>query len=939
MTQDIKYTGLSANPSDHESPDGDLANAINLIPEDGQLKPIFQPKDLAHLPSGYEVVFIHKTANFTHYIVKKLVTTGGVNATRLMWLDESVILGENVQHPVSESTIISSLTFLVDLYKIVRRPGSWNQFVRIPLTIANINAIGNTLVILTDNGMYYCLWKGSDESYQYLGNHLPELNLSFGLQGSTVVGEQFSVDHRKSVSGGLPNYNHPPTIGQMIEYSGTNSDMREFIRIITEQIMAQVNRTVSEQTDKGKFIMPFFVRYAYRLFDGTLTMHSSPILMVTTSGVAPHVVFDGFYNDGEGLFAHATLKTAVFDLDFKVIENDISYLNNWSDIIRSVDIFISAPIYCYDQSGNIKGLTRKAVPDWGFTLCRIPEFSVTADRPYYMKKNTLRMFGYYNDEGCSEYVLPSKYDFDFSSIRDCNNFYLLKSVDIDELPVSSRQKIDVPEGHLTNLVTRESMTDDYYSHDMFIPRYSFNYNSRLNIANINKVSAVPMNPASYLSFVDKYRTNNELVYYDKSYTIYVCIKSDGRDIVLRSDDTFLSSDYPFLYFFYPDPNAYKAFVVAEDNNGITIFTLPLKRHDYLNGAVFFDGWNPTIASSTDETIIPAITTENSVQWPNKIFTSEINNPFFFPVTSINSVGIGDIIGISAAAKALSQGQFGQFPLYAFTTDGVWALEVSATGTFSARQPITRDVCVNPDSITQIDSAVLFATNRGIMHIAGSQATCITDVIATEYPFNPLALPHLDDLHAMIHAEDTCLPTQPFLTFLKDCRMLYDYLHQRITLFNINYSYAYVFSLKSKQWGMTFSDLRGPLNSYPDALAMAYDATNGNKLVSFSDTDEAVSKGLLVSRPLKLGNGDTFKTIRTLIQRGMFSRGDVKLVLYGSRDLEHWYVVGSSTTHEIRNISGTPYKYFRIAAVSTFTPDKSLSDATIEVVPKQTNRLH
>ena len=52
---------------------------------------------------------------------------------------------------------------------------------------------------------------------------------------------------------------------------------------ITDQVLAHINKFIAERsTNKGKFIFPFFVRYAYRLYDGTLTMHSAPILMIAS---------------------------------------------------------------------------------------------------------------------------------------------------------------------------------------------------------------------------------------------------------------------------------------------------------------------------------------------------------------------------------------------------------------------------------------------------------------------------------------------------------------------------------------------------------------------------------------------------------------------------------------------------------------------------------
>lgn len=69
MNQEIKYSGFSAVPSDYECSDGSLAVSINLLPEDGALKPILAPSEVMQLQDGEIVKFIHKTSSFTHYIV------------------------------------------------------------------------------------------------------------------------------------------------------------------------------------------------------------------------------------------------------------------------------------------------------------------------------------------------------------------------------------------------------------------------------------------------------------------------------------------------------------------------------------------------------------------------------------------------------------------------------------------------------------------------------------------------------------------------------------------------------------------------------------------------------------------------------------------------------------------------------------------------------
>lgn len=362
------------------------------------------------------------------------------------------------------------------------------------------------------------------------------------------------------------------------------------------------------------------------------------------------------------------------------------------------------------------------------------------------------------------------------------------------------------------------------------------------------------------------------------------------------------------------------------------FEIPLTPHEMLNGAYYFAGFDldnkPGVTSSYQ-------TTDRIVPVPNKIYTSEVNNPFRFPVTGINTIGTGSIMGICSAAKALSEGQFGQFPLYAFTTEGVWALEVSQTGAYSAKQPITRDVCTNSDSITQIDTAVLFATDRGIMLLSGSESICISDVINSLESFSFDTLPKLTNLitsksQRMANDAATILP---FAEFLKKCKMLYDYSHQRIVVFNPNYRYAYVYSLKSKGWGMMSSNISTGVNSYPEALAMDKD---GN-LVNFSLSDTETIQGMIITRPFTLDAPDMLKTIDTIIQRGYFNREDVQQVLYGSNDLYHWQPIWSSRDKYMRGFRGSPYKAFRLALVTSFDKAESLFGASIQFTPRQTNQ--
>ena len=149
------------------------------------------------------------------------------------------------------------------------------------------------------------------------------------------------------------------------------------------------------------------------------------------------------------------------------------------------------------------------------------------------------------------------------------------------------------------------------------------------------------------------------------------------------------------------------------------------------------------------------------------------------------------------------------------------------------------------------------------------------------------------------------PSSHSATSFQDAAWIYDYTCQRIIAYNPDVSYAYLYSLKSKQWGMMRSDIRSGINSYPEALAMVA----GNKLADCSASDADAATALLVTRSFKLGQPDVLKTIDTVIQRGYFKKGHVAQVLYASRNLFDWHVVWSSTDHYLRGSRGTPYKYF------------------------------
>lgn len=867
MIKDIKYNGYTATPSDYECPDGDLAGAYNLVPEDGALHPILPPTVKFTLPDGYTLFFIHNpSVDVNNYIL--------YNDGELFWITDD--------DPV---------------------PSQQREIGSIP-SLIQINAVGNTLVALTEQGIYYYLWKNGN--YLSLGNKIPDPKLSFSLDNTFV----YSDETIYNIGGG--------DLGERwIDYRNNGKEFETQDKSAYNTVLlAALNKLMAEKvTAAGKFNMPFFARYAVRLYDGSLTMHSAPILMLPYGMKA----YETRYTTGDSKVYSVGFRCVSGASQLQVAALQASYLGNWEDIVTSIDVFVSAPLYTYNQAGAVDRYLgnvfyTKAITSSGQQYTVEPRGIDAAPRH---PDDIIPSGGTYYDS----IAIPQFENYD-AHIKECQNFYLLHSFKPSEL-TTTRTAIEVGNEYLQSLLTREVMTDDYQSHDTLIPSYSFSFNNRLNIANIKRELFKGFNPFSAFCFSNDGSQDDV--------EIYVEIKNDQGNIVVKSDTQILNyTAAGIVYFFYPDPLARKAWIKI----GLTVYEVNLEPHIGLNGSFFYKmGGLSTIGTA------PSISYDTSISLPNKVYTSEINNPFFFPLLGINTVGTGEIKAICAAVKALSQGQFGQFPLYCFTTEGVWALETSSTGSYIARQPITRDVCNNPDSITQLDDAVLFTSDRGIMLLSGSTCQCISNDINTE---SPASLDSLPGLQQLLTSEQLSVPALlPFSQFLNGCRMIYDYTHQRIIVYNSAHNYAYVYSLKDHKWSTMPTSIDYGVNSYPEALAV----TDDGRLIDLSKDGNVTTgvKGILVTRPIKL-EPDILKTWDTVIQRGYFNHLDtsrtvkpISTILYGSRDLFHWFLISSSTDHYLRGFRGTPYKFFRIVLLVDFRPDESVYGCTIQYNLRYTNR--
>lgn len=1037
MIKEIKYNGYSASPSDYECADGDLAMSLNAINEDGSLRPVMQPKEIMEL-SNATVKCVHETGNYTHYIV---VTDNN----NLGWRN-----------------ISGQYTSMIDFKST---------------EIYQITPVGNTLVVLTSDGMYYFLWK--DDKYICLGNELPELNvspyISTQMMNTTTIQETFGVsmnlDTNCCISG-----NDKITSPLCKELYNNNINTITLTGTTRENVYNRVFGVLNFQShylkQRGYFLEPFYVRFAFRMYDGSYVRQTPPVLLVPTTWGKP------FMN------VAITSSTAIFNPVYSASKLqaliETTDIDLWKDIITGIDVFVTEPLIDYtDNAESLLALKRypwktddnaiipkamtakiedaKIVRSWdsipsyiselnkkGFII--VPWGTITFERVkssgigsvttyfifdegmigYYAINNkgyTINSTNVQGQQGVAEnqdldwldtnlsltifriedikgktiiFSTSEELDEDDSSITfdayiifgplsDINTSYYIETKRIDgysfndklinyssfykvaELSVNDYDtpkfiEIPIQYGVLSSLETRQTLPDLGQGHNNPIVSSSYEYNNRLNVilekeqiknacTSLRKQNPVINEIATYGNNIIE---NAYVEIYENGQRVYVEIPVDDNSMTLRD----------VCIFSFPNNNAKRLIVSVLDDDGSSVVKkqVLLNPHAFLNLSYAFNDFKMLDFRDFEDEIL--FLYNDTIEYGNIIRLSDVNNPFRFSEEYTVSLPVSNIYALSTAAKALSQGQFGQYPLYAFTSDGIWALELTSTGTYSARQPISRDVVINPDSITQLDSAVLFATQRGIMLLSGSEVTCISDILNTEDVFDITDMPKLDGLMelynnlslilgetpdlggkiepgegergeigvSLIQKKD--IKVQSFSDYTKDCRMLYDYPHQHLIVYNPDIRYAYVYSFKSQLWGMMLSKLRENVNSYPEALAM----TNDNKLVDFSQYGTDNNNILLITRPFKMEQPDVHKTISTIIQRGNLNDRNVTQILYASNDTHNWVVVWSSNDVKMSGFRGTPYKYYRLAIVRHLNKSESLRGFTVQYEHRLTNRL-
>lgn len=977
MKQKIRYMGLSLTPDELAADNGTLAVCANAELHAGALRPSVMvgtktPNPLVYTPTGMsgtkqykKLIYVHKTSAYTHLIaVHDRTTYEGSDTSynsrgeRLCWFDE------DGQGYGELSNFDYNMPDNIGRAKIVQ-----------------VESIGNTLMVLATNGIHYVLWKQSMNNgaggYKYLGRKPPFVPLSFSLgrvfqadyDRSTVEqydpSSSFTAFRRTSIDPGEEDF----------EVAGTRCTFikEELKHDITQEAWALINQTHDLITKSGNFYTNFSVRYCYRLYDGSMVMHSAPIFIPVG---LPNSVKVGFRN-----LMYAESDVAEYDSTVTITDNNghnttsqgkilLSYMpynaplmmrcedasawsdlkSDWSDIVKSLDIFVSPPFLKVKDSEPVNGTTKFTYSDG----VRIVE-GVNDGRPTVIANNfSSALFE------APSFVLniPEISDNEYlSKIRENSVFYKVRSYKISTPSLPSSYTDLQLRDTLPTLTSQEAMTDDYKSHNILLPVLDgsgedvsklYVYNNRLNFSAVREMLFGGFQfPGGLAVKCSDDIMKGTISLYDIIYTINT---EDGEKYVKTSHYGTTVSVYCLCHslIFYPDARATKATVYYIQDGRRKNVSITMSPCTSIYGSIgtIWGIYDFTGTEETNQNTFAQPAVDSIVSMSNKIYTSEAGNPFIFPPTSINTVGTGTVIGMAANTRALTQGQFGQFPLLAFATDGIWALDVSATGTFSTIHPISREVCSNPNGICQIDQQVIFATVRGLYSIVEQNVEHISAEL--DGPFLPLATiaPRLADIGNVdgwlntTHKEELrylSLWNESPIDFMQAAKVLYDFASNRLILARTRATAgidnALVYSLRDRTWStMTTDSIFSVVNGYPHAYIQD---TSGyvtclDKRYPFDDASVPAKDTLIVTRALSFG--DAMYTINDVLHNKMVA-ASTYLFMFGSNDLKTWSYIGMTNQTHVHYLPSRAWRYYRFAIYNSMKPGEKYISTSFNVYEK------
>lgn len=916
MQQNINYQGMQTQPSDHDTPDGSMHLALNVEKRSGSYHAARIPTTEEFYIENFTPLFIHNPSsdNTTDNIVIGVYykDTDGAD-----WDYEL-----KAYYYTKQSDKYTEITINNNNFGTNDGPSDFDNFCNIG-NIVCFTLKGKVSYLSYIKSSYNAIFGNPPSikaNYYILRRYPSRVNIS-----DTPIGPDpkdyfnYNMTVVENVKGLKCTANIEKEYATDISILNKIKNSNE-LKERENNIFGALNSTRARFEEQGYLMFPVLVVCAYRLYDGSTIMATDPVLTYpidarTQLFYAKYANRNNYDKEND-----ENLQLAIFSEAYRIfVQLDSGIPNSsWREIIASIDFFISSPLY-----------------------------NIESDKLYYS-------FG--NNNSVSGTIFIDLMDRDDKEIiENVDAFYLVKSVPFEKMSklknkivfenaigTITEEQCILP-NDITNYTQSEKLKINSYNRFDIYAKKTQNRNNRLIISNIKKLfdinsfSNIPQ--ITYLNITKNPQKKDGLTTYtvSKQSPSMQDIKSKEELSAFKLNDIKIAGVYVKDIGDVSFTNVIQSnnFFLSFYDNKITKIIVEIeKSYSYQNlSQNTIAGFSFYIRNNTYEGYFTEVKNNDYEEYlPSLIKASETNNPFVFKDGNSAECGIGEIITIASNARAVSQGQFGQYPIFAFCTDGIYAVGLGTDGTLQSCNPYTYDIITSPLSVCNIQTSLAYITRSGI-HIIGNDGP--QEILSynqeDNYNFDN------ERQQTFIGKHYNNLPTlvSPYTYFTQGAHLTYDYPNQRIIAYNPQHTYSYIYSIPNQTWSIILQSYDGHINTFSQSLLI-----KDNKIYNLSSqTIQNKLNGLLITRPIKLDSPDVHKTIQTIIQRGNFPSGSIAQALYASNDAINWFPIWSSQTERLRPIRGTAYKYYRLVIFLTdFKQDYSLSGCTIDYLPKLTNKI-
>lgn len=327
----------------------------------------------------------------------------------------------------------------------------------------------------------------------------------------------------------------------------------------------------------------------------------------------------------------------------------------------------------------------------------------------------------------------------------------------------------------------------------------------------------------------------------------------------------------------------------------------------------FDKYYASYDVSLPNEYIYKATFISSVKESNRIQVSEFNNPLAYSYANSYRIGLetSTIIAANSAAVEMSDAKFGEFPLYVFTDEGVFAMQSGGNDAlYSAIIPISYDKAIQPNTLA-VNYNVLFVTKEGIMALSSQGVKQLSQ--------------ELDNLNGN-------LPE-----WMKTTQLLHLPRFNEIVATDFADKKLYVYSASQQVWSSRDVEPGRLLNN---GEIVADNNTIYNLLSEDDNTTN--TEVTILTRPIKLGSME-LKRLETFILRFEASTAQtIEIQLYGSTDTVNWIKFREVSVYTNRDIiiRRVPLsaKYLRVEITGAVTDDIRIIAMEMEYYLRMLHRM-